>query len=61
MSLQNQEDNDRCSATLCFKSVSLHSGRRDELVLAVDACAPFAGCAASLEIEVEILHKMFLH
>ena len=34
------EDDDRCSATLCFKSVSFHSCPRDETVLAVDLVFP---------------------
>ena len=39
---------DRYSATMCFKSVSLHSGPIDEPVLAVDAHVSIAGCAACL-------------
>ena len=52
---------DRCSTTICFKPVNLHSGPRDEPELAVDARVSIAGCVACLEIVVEILCRMFLH
>ena len=51
---------DCCSSTMCFQSVSLHSGPIDEPALHVDARVSTAGCAACLEIDSENLLRMFL-
>ena len=51
---------DCCFATMYFKSVCLHSGPIDEPVLAADAHVSIAGCGTCLEIDMEILSRMFL-
>ena len=50
---------DRCSTTMCFESVSLHSGPIDEPVLAIGARVSIAGCVACLEIDAENLRRIF--